>query len=79
MPNDISPDASNFLDRSFEINHSARPTAKQLLEHPFIAPKLGGPTISAAQARSAMAAASKTREAMMGGMQSLSALADARG
>ena len=62
------------------MDHAKRPTASQLLDHPFIAQKLGGSgaVISAAQAKSAMAAATKTREAMMGGMQSLSALAESR-
>ena len=77
-PNDISSEAADFLNQSFEIDHSARPTAAQLLEHAFIAPKFGGGLISAAQARSAMTAANKTREAMMGGMQSLSALAEVK-
>jgi mitogen-activated protein kinase kinase kinase len=35
-PNDISADAADFLQRTFEINHNARPTAAALLEHPFI-------------------------------------------
>ncbi|ORX34363.1 hypothetical protein BD324DRAFT_635574 [Kockovaella imperatae] len=80
MPNDISSEASDFLNKSFEVDHAARPTAAHLLEHAFIAPKIGtgAGTISAAQARSAMAAANKTREAMMGGMQSLSAFAEVR-
>jgi mitogen-activated protein kinase kinase kinase len=79
IPSDISPEATDFLTRTFEIDHTARPTAAELLQHPFIAVKPGaGPVISAQQAKNAMAAATKTREAMMGGMQSLSALAETK-
>jgi mitogen-activated protein kinase kinase kinase len=78
-PSDISPEAADFLRMTFEIDHNARPTASELLQHPFIAPKPGsGSAISAAQAKNAMAAATKTREAMMGSMQSLSALAEVK-
>ncbi|WWC59189.1 uncharacterized protein I303_101738 [Kwoniella dejecticola CBS 10117] len=37
IPPDISPEAADFLRRTFEIDHNARPTAAQLLDHPFIA------------------------------------------
>ncbi|WVR04428.1 hypothetical protein IAU60_001431 [Kwoniella sp. DSM 27419] len=37
MPADISPEAADFLQQTFEIDHDARPTAAQLLDHPFIA------------------------------------------
>lgn len=36
-PSDISPDATDFLRLTFEINHNARPTASTLLNHSFIA------------------------------------------
>jgi len=77
LPSDISPEAADLLKRTFEIDHTARPTADQLLEHPFIASKDVGAGISAAQARATMSAASAQRGQMMGGMQSLSALAAA--
>lgn len=79
IPSDISPEAADFLKRTFEIDHNARPTAPELLKHPFIAQKTGaGSVISAQQAKNAMAQATKTREAMMGSMQSLSALAEVK-
>lgn len=78
-PSDISSETADFLDRTFEIDHTARPTAADLLQHPFIAPPNGGgPTISVQQAKNAMAQATKSREAAMGSMQSLSALAEAQ-
>ena len=66
-PSDISPDAADFLHKTFEIDYKMRPTAQQLLEHPFLAQR---PTqlISAQQAKASMAAAQK---AMQGGMQSM--------
>lgn len=36
MPDDISADASDFLDQTFEIDHEERPPANELLHHPFI-------------------------------------------
>ncbi|WWD22050.1 hypothetical protein CI109_106538 [Kwoniella shandongensis] len=36
-PSDISPEAADLLKGTFEIDHNARPTAAQLLNHPFIA------------------------------------------
>lgn len=74
-PSDISPEAADFLNKSFEIDHNARPTAAQLLDHPFISPR-NAPMISAQQAKNAMAQATKQREMM--GMQSLSALAEVK-
>ncbi|THG99778.1 hypothetical protein EW026_g2644 [Hermanssonia centrifuga] len=44
IPADISSDAENFLQRTFELNHEARPSAAELLKHPWIAnlpPPLG--------------------------------------
>ncbi|TFK55044.1 Pkinase-domain-containing protein [Heliocybe sulcata] len=37
IPPDISAEAADFLQRTFELNHEARPTAGELLEHPWIA------------------------------------------
>jgi len=36
-PNDISSEAGDFLDISFMIDHERRPTANELLAHPFLA------------------------------------------
>ncbi|WWC67680.1 uncharacterized protein I206_101592 [Kwoniella pini CBS 10737] len=37
IPPDISNEAADFLKQTFEIDHNSRPTAFQLLQHPFIA------------------------------------------
>lgn len=37
IPADISPEAENFLQLTFELNHEARPSASELLKHPWIA------------------------------------------
>ncbi|KZT67747.1 Pkinase-domain-containing protein [Daedalea quercina L-15889] len=37
IPADISPEADNFLQLTFELNHEARPSAAELLKHPWIA------------------------------------------
>ncbi|KDQ60791.1 hypothetical protein JAAARDRAFT_31768 [Jaapia argillacea MUCL 33604] len=39
IPPDISMEAEDFLTKTFETNHEARPTAGQLLDHPWIAQK----------------------------------------
>ncbi|THU80821.1 Pkinase-domain-containing protein [Dendrothele bispora CBS 962.96] len=36
IPADVSAEAQDFLARTFETNHEARPSASELLEHPFI-------------------------------------------
>ncbi|GAA6061960.1 hypothetical protein JCM10212_002002 [Sporobolomyces blumeae] len=36
VPDDISGEADDFLEQTFEIEHTARPSAKELLAHPFI-------------------------------------------
>jgi mitogen-activated protein kinase kinase kinase len=36
IPSDTSSDAQDFLRRTFEINHEARPSAAELLQHPWI-------------------------------------------
>ncbi|KAK4688917.1 mitogen-activated protein kinase kinase kinase, partial [Tremellales sp. Uapishka_1] len=69
-PSDISTEAADLLKRTFEIDHHARPTAVQLLDHPFIAIKSGG-MISAAQARASMAAAQKGLSAPMPSMSAM--------
>ncbi|KAH9952239.1 Pkinase-domain-containing protein [Amylocystis lapponica] len=37
IPADISPEADNFLQLTFELDHNARPSAAELLRHPWIA------------------------------------------
>lgn len=37
IPPDISPEAENFLQLTFELNHEARPAAADLLKHPWVA------------------------------------------
>ncbi|CEQ39626.1 SPOSA6832_01165 [Sporobolomyces salmonicolor] len=36
IPDDISTEADDFLEQTFEIEHTDRPAAKELLVHPFI-------------------------------------------
>ncbi|KAI0703621.1 hypothetical protein BC835DRAFT_1262731 [Cytidiella melzeri] len=36
IPADISADAENFLQLTFELDHNARPSAAELLKHPWI-------------------------------------------
>ncbi|GJN90646.1 hypothetical protein Rhopal_003658-T1 [Rhodotorula paludigena] len=36
VPDDISNDADDFLDQTFEIEHMDRPSARELLQHAFI-------------------------------------------
>ena len=36
IPRDISPEADHFLQLTFELNHEARPSAAELLEHPWL-------------------------------------------
>ncbi|KAF9052985.1 kinase-like domain-containing protein [Panaeolus papilionaceus] len=36
IPSDISPEAQDFLRKTFEINHELRPSADELLNHPWI-------------------------------------------
>ncbi|KAF9265418.1 Pkinase-domain-containing protein [Marasmius fiardii PR-910] len=39
IPSDITTEAQDFLSRTFEIDHTARPSASELLQHPFISAK----------------------------------------
>ncbi|KAJ7774878.1 ste11-like protein [Mycena metata] len=39
IPSDISSDAQDFLKLTFELNHEARPSAAELLLHPWIGKK----------------------------------------
>lgn len=36
IPSDISPEAEDFLQRTFEVNHEKRPSASELINHPWI-------------------------------------------
>ncbi|KAF8197458.1 ste11-like protein [Pholiota molesta] len=38
IPSDISADAQDFLRRTFEIDHEARPSAAELLQHAWVVP-----------------------------------------
>ncbi|KAH9484209.1 Protein kinase byr2 [Psilocybe cubensis] len=38
IPSDISAEAQDFLRQTFELNHEARPSAQELLSHPWIVP-----------------------------------------
>ena len=37
IPADISPEAESFLQATFELDHEKRPSAAELLKHPWIA------------------------------------------
>ncbi|KAF8163339.1 hypothetical protein B0H34DRAFT_672360 [Crassisporium funariophilum] len=39
IPSDISADAQDFLRQTFELNHEARPSAMELLQHPWVTVK----------------------------------------
>lgn len=68
-PSDISSDAADFLNRTFEINHDARPTAAELLEHPFIAGSSSSQgTISLEQASATLEAAAASRQSNVSGL-----------
>ncbi|BEJ13857.1 hypothetical protein CspHIS471_0310310 [Cutaneotrichosporon sp. HIS471] len=66
-PNDISPDATDFLRLTFEINHNARPPASTLLNHPFIAAQQASTRtpISLEQANATLEAVAATRKQPM--------------
>ena len=36
VPNSLSEDARDFINHCLQVDPSARPTATQLLEHPFV-------------------------------------------
>ncbi|PPQ86844.1 hypothetical protein CVT25_012563 [Psilocybe cyanescens] len=38
IPSDISAEAQDFLRQTFELNHEARPSALELLQHPWVVP-----------------------------------------
>jgi len=63
------------LNRTFDLDYAARPTADELLLHPFCSEEVDF-EISQAAAQAAMAAAAAARNGPS--MQSLSALAEAR-
>ncbi|KAG6832139.1 hypothetical protein H0H87_002451 [Tephrocybe sp. NHM501043] len=42
IPSDISAEAQNFLQLTFELDHEARPSAAELLQHPWIGKKIKG-------------------------------------
>ena len=42
IPSDISTEAADFLTKTFEIDHTARPSAGELLQHAWLAVKKPG-------------------------------------
>jgi len=50
-PSDISVDAEDFLTQTFEIDYQARPTAAQLLSHPWIIKDPANPASKAKTAK----------------------------
>ena len=36
IPSDISSEADDFMQKTFNLDHQARPGASELLEHPWI-------------------------------------------
>lgn len=44
LPEEISDEAVDFLNKTFEIDHEKRPTADELLRHPFITEEVLGGT-----------------------------------
>ncbi|KAL5529624.1 hypothetical protein ACEPAG_5609 [Sanghuangporus baumii] len=49
VPSDISPECEDFLQKTFEVKHEARPDADELLQHPWI---VHGPYSSSASSSS---------------------------
>ena len=49
IPPDISPEAEDFLQKTFEVKHEERPDADELLRHPWI---VNGPNNSNGNAKS---------------------------
>ncbi|PWN39350.1 Pkinase-domain-containing protein [Ceraceosorus guamensis] len=43
LPDDVSQDCINFLNATFELDHNKRPSADELLQHPFIVGEYTGP------------------------------------
>lgn len=39
IPSDISSDAQDFLQKTFDLDYDARPSAAELLQHPWVAVK----------------------------------------
>lgn len=36
IPSDITPEAEDFLQKTFDLDHNSRPSAAELLKHPWI-------------------------------------------
>lgn len=56
IPTDITTDAEDFLNRSFEIDYDARPSAQELLRHSWTALQLPKSKINKSGGSSAMIA-----------------------
>ncbi|OJA10565.1 hypothetical protein AZE42_03149 [Rhizopogon vesiculosus] len=39
IPSDISSEAQDFLTKTFDLDHTARPSAGELLQHPWVSMK----------------------------------------
>ena len=52
IPADISSEAEDFLQRTFEVKHEERPDADELLQHPWI---VNGPNSSNTNAKKSRA------------------------
>ncbi|KAL5532741.1 STE11 [Sanghuangporus sanghuang] len=59
VPSDISPECEDFLQKTFEVKHEARPDADELLQHAWI---VHGPYSSSASSSSS-SSATKTKAA----------------
>lgn len=68
MPSDISSEATDMLMKSLELKHEDRPTATELLAHPFITARPQSEVISEAQAQAAMAATHASAQKGMAGL-----------
>ena len=67
IPTDITPEATDMLLKSLELKHEARPTASDLLVHPFITARPTTMAISESQAQATMAAAHASAQKGMAG------------
>ncbi|KAJ8099772.1 kinase-like domain-containing protein [Lipomyces tetrasporus] len=55
VPKESTSEANEFLARTFEFDHEKRPTAQELLVHPFLSPIVSGRAAAAASQGGAMA------------------------
>ncbi|KAK9360128.1 kinase-like domain-containing protein [Lipomyces starkeyi] len=55
IPKESTTEANEFLTRTFELDHEKRPTAQELLLHPFLSPIVSGRAAKSASQGGAMA------------------------